>query len=234
MTVESSSPKTKKIRLAPESFSDVIFGLALSMGTLILIQSHVTSALDFTFSVVLFGFSFVIIALTWLLFSRTICYLSTDDSPVVFLSLALFFCVALEPYLFYLVTNSTYDSIAATTSLGYALDVGSMFVILAGLSSMVVKQNKFNEDAQFRKLEFDDLERMKHSIKIRLTVSVFFLVSALPFFWITSPLGHVRYLFWFASFAVFFISHGFSNLKKAKTSKTQSSKMVEAQSKTKS
>ena len=126
----NSQEKRVKVRLAPESFSDIIFGLALSIGSLILIQNPVSKWQDFSWNVLLFGFSFIVIAMIWLLFSGTICYLSTDSSSVLFLNLVLFFCVALEPYLFYLIMNKAFQGLQSVTSVAYALDVGAMFLVL--------------------------------------------------------------------------------------------------------
>ena len=124
-----------RMRIAPESFSDIIFGLALSIGSLVLIQNQIRTWNDFAGNIFVFGFSFLIIALTWVLFSRTVSQLSTESTSVLFLNLAFFFCVALEPYLFYLLWNNSpaIVSLLEGTSAAYALDVGFMFMILATL-----------------------------------------------------------------------------------------------------
>jgi uncharacterized membrane protein len=104
---EHISKRRNEVRLKPDSFSDIIFGLALSIGSLILIENRVLVWQSFIWNLLLFGFSFAVIAMVWLSFSATMRYLSTEVPLVIFLNLVLFFCVILEPYLFYMLMNSS-------------------------------------------------------------------------------------------------------------------------------
>ncbi|MGD0160115.1 MAG: TMEM175 family protein [Candidatus Bathyarchaeia archaeon] len=196
-----------KMRIAPESFSDIIFGLALSIGSLVLIQNQIRTWNDFVGNIFVFGFSFLIIASTWVLFSRTISQLSTESNSVLLLNLALFFCVALEPYLFYLLWNNSpaIVSLLGATSATYALDVGFMFMILATLGLVVVRQN-----ADGGKVPLRNLNTLRRDIVARYAVGLAFLLSAAPIFWIPTPIAtqHLRSLIWYASFVSFFIAHG--------------------------
>jgi len=195
-----------RMRLAPESFADIIFGLALSIGSLVLIQNQIRTWNDFAGNIFVFGFSFLIIALTWVLFSRTISQLSTESTSVLFLNLALFFCVALEPYLFYLLWNNSpaIVNLLGATSAAYALDVGFMFVILATLGLVVIRQNTGGGKPFSRRLSV-----LRSDIIARYAVGLAFLLSAAPIFWIPTPIGtqHVRNLIWYASFVSFFVAH---------------------------
>jgi hypothetical protein len=172
-----------KVRIAPESFSDIIFGLALSIGSLILIQSQVLTWQDAAWNVLLFGFSFLVIAMTWLLFSRTISVLPVEVPSALFLNLALLFCAALEPYLFYLLMNGATQNLLYYTSIGYALDVGIMYVILATLASLVLKQERAGMIGQRPKLHPIVLKRFRHMMIAECAAGALFLVSATPVFW---------------------------------------------------
>ena len=217
MPDESVERRDEKVRMriAPESFSDVIFGLALSIGSLVLIQNQIRTLNDFTGNIFVFGFSFLIIASTWVLFSRTVTQLSTESSSVLFLNLALLFCVALEPYLFYLLWNNTpaIESLLGATSAAYALDVGFMFMILATLGLVVARQNAVGGKDRLRNLKL-----MRRDIAARYVVGLAFLLSVAPIFWISIPIGtpigtqHVRNLIWYASFVCLFGAHG-SNIR---------------------
>jgi uncharacterized membrane protein len=200
-----------KVRIAPESFSDIIFGLALSIGSLILIQSQVLTWQDFAWNVLLFGFSFLVIAMTWLLFSRTIAVLPVETSSALFLNLVLLFCVALEPYLFYLLMNGGTQDLLSFTSIGYALDVGVMFVILGTLASFVLKQEKVGKMGQRQKLHPIVLHRFRHMMIANYVVGALFLVSAIPVFWVPTQLGHLRFVLWYSSFLIFFAFHMSAN-----------------------
>jgi uncharacterized membrane protein len=190
--------------LTPHSFSDIIFGLALSIGALFLTQNKVLAWQDFAWSVILFGFSFLIIAITWLLFSRTMSALLSEASSVLFLNLVLLFCVALEPYLFYMLMNGATQNLLSFTSVGYALDVGFMFVILAMLASFVLKRlETIDAEGHIPRLHAEARQSFRHMMIAESAVGALFLVSAFPIFWIPTPIGYLRFVLWYASFLIF-------------------------------
>ena len=221
MTDEARGQEYTKIKvgIAPHSFADIIFGLALSLGSLILIQSQVLAWEDVAWNVLLFGFSFLVVALTWLLFSQTISVLSDEGSSALFLNLLLLFCVALEPYLFYLLMNGATQNLLSFTSIGYALDVGIMFVILARLASLVLKQEKEGLVGQRPKLHALVLLRFRHMMIGEYAVGALFLVSVIPVFWVPTEIGHLRFIIWYSSFLVFFVSHMWTKRTESKMKK---------------
>jgi len=198
--VEHKRKRTREVRLKPDSFSDIIFGLALSIGSLILIQNRVQVWQSFVWNIVLFGFSFAVIAMAWLSFSATIRYLSTEVPAVVFLNLALFFCVILEPYLFYMLMNSS-GQLSMVISEVFAFDIGFMFFVLGILAEMVLKEARLNHPSYHS----DDLETLGHLIYPRYVVGGLFLISIVPFFWVSTSLGHLRPMVWVSSIAVFLV-----------------------------
>ena len=121
--------------------------------------------------------------MTWLLFSRTISVLPVEVPSALFLNLALLFCVALEPYLFYLLMNGATQNLLYYTSIGYALDVGIMYVILATLASLVLKQERAGMIGQRPKLHPIVLKRFRHMMIAECAAGALFLVSATPVFW---------------------------------------------------
>lgn len=197
--IEHERKRRNQVRLKPDSFSDIIFGLALSIGSLILIENQVQIWQSFVWNVALFGFSFAIIAMVWLSFSATMRYLSTEVPAVIFLNLVLFFCVILEPYLFYMLMNSS--QLSMVVSEVFAFDVGLMFFILGILAEMVVKEARLNHPNYYS----DDLKTLGCMIYPRYIVGALFLISVIPFFWIQTPLGHLRSIIWGTSLAVFFV-----------------------------
>ena len=140
-----------------------------------------------------------------MLFSRTISQLSTESPSVLFLNLALLFCVALEPYLFYLLWNNSpvIVNLLEATSAAYAIDAGLMFTILATLGLVVIRQDTVGGKALYRNLKI-----LRRDVIGRYAVGLAFLISAAPIFW--NPVGnqHVRNFIWYASFVRFFIAHG--------------------------
>ncbi|MFI5420984.1 MAG: hypothetical protein ACHQ1H_08460, partial [Nitrososphaerales archaeon] len=99
----------------------MVFGLALSIGSLFLIL-NVTADVDaILVNILLFGFGFVIIVMIWLGYSRIMSVLPIEVPSALFLNIVLLFCVAIEPYLLYeLFTKSNIAIVADFTSSVYA------------------------------------------------------------------------------------------------------------------
>ena len=211
--IERNGKRRSQVKLKPDSFSDIIFGLALSIGSLILIENRVQVWQSFVWDIVLFGFSFAVIALVWLSFSATMRYLSTEVPAVIFLNLMLFFCVILEPYLFYMLMNSS-GQLSAVISQVFAFDVGFMFFVLGIMAEMVVKEARLNHPSYHS----DDLKTLQNMIYPRYIAGALYLVSVIPFFWVQTPLGHLRSIVWTSAMVVFFayyikVSFSLSNSK---------------------
>ena len=196
--------RRNQVRLKPDSFSDIIFGLALSIGSLILVQNRVLVWQSFVGNILLFGFSFAVIAMVWLSFSETMRYLSTEVSSVVLLNLMLFFCVVLEPYLFYTLMNSNGQLLIVTSDV-FALDLGFMFSVLGTLASIVVKEAR----RYHPNYHSDDLTLLQKMIYPRYILAALFLLSVDPFLWVSTPLptpfDHLRFILWISSLAVFLV-----------------------------
>ena len=196
--VEHNGKRRNHVRLKPDSFSDIIFGLALSIGSLILIENRVQVWQSFVWNIVLFGFSFAVIAMAWLSFSATMRYLSTEVPAVIFLNLMLFFCVILEPYVFYMLMNSS-GQLSMVISQVFAFDVGFMFFVLGIMAEMVVKEARLNHP----RYHSEDLKTLGRMIYPRYIVGALFLISVVPFFWVSTPLGHLRSIVWALALTVF-------------------------------
>jgi uncharacterized membrane protein len=203
---ESISP-SGRIKVRIESLSDLVFGLALSIGSIGFLSSPPKSAFELAKNVAFFGFSFVILVFTWLGYSRTIAVLSKEKESTLFLNILLLFLVAIEPYLFFIlvtvpsnVPNSDY--LANIYSTAYALDVGGMYLIQAALARQVLLESK---DAEKQYPKNVVLQRFRGIMIAEIAIGLAFLISSLPFFWIETPISEVRFIFWYSSFAIFFV-----------------------------
>ena len=196
--------RRNQVRLKPDSFSDIIFGLALSIGSLILVQHQVLAWQSFVENILLFGFSFAVIAMVWLSFSETMKYLSTEISSVVLLNLMLFFCVVLEPYLFYTLETSQGQLLIVTSDV-FALDMGLMFFVVGTLALIVEKEAR----RYHPNYHSNDLTILQKMIYPRYILAALFLLSVDPFLWVSmplaSPFNHLRVVLWISSLAVFFV-----------------------------
>ncbi len=179
----------------------MVFGLALSIGSLFLILNLTPDVGVIFLNILFFGFGFVIIVMIWLGYSRTMAVLPIEVPFALFLNIALLFCVAIEPYLLYVLFTFQNAHLAFYTSSAYAVDVGVTYLVLAGLGRLVVKENSGSEGSRIHPVI---VTRFKAILKIEYLIAGFFLVSALPIFWVSTPIGPLRFLFWYSSLVFFF------------------------------
>jgi uncharacterized membrane protein len=190
-------PRHPKPRL--ESLSDLIFGLALSIGTISLIARLPKGPAEIVFDIVQFGFSFVILISVWMWYTSIMSVLPVEDRTTTVLNLLMLFLVSIEPYLFYL--NVTYDLtdhvlLLDAASIIYALDMAGLMAILALFTHQLTIEEK-------KLLPDDSLTRYKRMRTNFLISAVLFAVTILPVFWTLriqdTPL---RFFLWFAPFVV--------------------------------
>jgi hypothetical protein len=196
----------QRAKLRIENLSDLVFGLALSLGSVILVSRSVQTPSDLVTNVVLFGFSFIIVIWIWSGYTRTMSVLPFEIRGTYILNIALLFGVAIEPYLFYVLfqpipTSSLSSSLLGFASSLYALDSGAMMFILAGLAYMLLNEVK----ARPRRIPGFSAERSRRIMYAQVASGSIFWASALPFFWIADPFGSVvRFDLWYFVFVTFF------------------------------
>src|SRR5713101_9205266 len=84
---DSAAPLLRtKIRI--ESLSDLVFGLALSIGCVFLIGRVPQTGQDLAANILLFGFSFLILVMTWVGYSRTMAVLPVEVPLALLLNLS--------------------------------------------------------------------------------------------------------------------------------------------------
>lgn len=174
-----------------ESLSDLIFGLALSIGALTLIGSAPKSFGGLLLSLGYFAFSFLILISVWRSYTSTMTNLQKVTPQVINLNSVLLFLVSIEPFLFneFNATNIGTQNV----SLLYALDLGGLFAIQAFLSNSVLAE--ISGPSELR-------EDFTHSRNQQVIAAGCFIISALPIFWtLAIPLGNssnfpVRFILW--------------------------------------
>jgi len=193
----TGSPTPASFKVGIGSISDVVFGLALSIGSLILVARTPQNGSSLVLGIYYFGFSFLIVILVWLSFRRIVAVLPHETPVSLVVNIALLFCVAIEPFLFYvLVTDST---VSADASTAFAVDLGVMMFLLSALTYLLLREEQNNST---RKLAQEIIDRQARSAFLHLMVGSICLVSALPVFWtFTIAGGAVRYDLWY--FALF-------------------------------
>jgi uncharacterized membrane protein len=179
-----------------ESLTDLIFGLALSIGAVGLLNNKPTGIADLILSVSLFLFSFLILISIWLRYTETMSVLPVETSGTRILNVFLLFFVALEPYLFNLIGSQSFSTDVATVA--YALDIGAIYAILASFNGILSSQE--------RKLVAPPLMRKYHTTRnLQILVAGIFWISAFPpFFTIGLMIGGqttpLRFFLWALTF----------------------------------
>ena len=80
-----------------ETLSDLIFGLALSIGALTLIGQPPSDFAQLIQSLLFYAFSFLILISVWYGYTRTMSLLHVENSKLVSLNILLLFLVSIEP-----------------------------------------------------------------------------------------------------------------------------------------
>jgi len=181
-----------------QTLSDMIFGLALSIGAVSLLSQKPGTFTAVTYSMVSFGFAFLILASVWFRYSKIMSVLPVESSGAIWANMLLLFLVSVEPYLFNLMTVSDFNPApgqldsGSTTTL-YALDLAGLMLILAFFIHELTSEEK-------RLIPRDLLRGYKLSMYTTIFAGLLFLLSTLPVFWsiiiIASPTIPIRYLLW--------------------------------------
>ena len=192
LSQETTSSKRPRI----ETLSDLIFGLALSIGALTLIGQPPSDIQQLLESILYYAFSFVILISIWRSYTRTVSLLPAETNYLINLNMVLLFLVSIEPYLFNQLIGSSSLEMAQNVSIIYAFDLGGLFIIQAVFANSLVNQKKQAIS-----------EELKGEYKFRrytlLVGAAIFLISTLPLFWTWSvDLGNnipvrVRFILWF-------------------------------------
>jgi uncharacterized membrane protein len=175
-----------------ESLSDLIFGLALSIGALTLIGQPPSDFQTLVLSIAFYAFSFIILISVWYSYTRTMAFLRVETDRLVIFNILLLFLVSIEPFLFNTLINSTM-ALVENASIVYAFDLGGLFAIQAFFANSILSDKNKPEQVirSFR------LRRNTQLIGMAL-----FFISALPIFWtwtiqVDSNFGiPLRLIFW--------------------------------------
>jgi uncharacterized membrane protein len=154
------------------NLSDLVFGLALSIGALSLVGQQATTTSQFFTSLGLYALSFFILLSVWRSYSLTTSTMPTETAMTTRLHYILLFLVAIEPYLFGELFTGT-GSLPSNVSEVYALDIGSMFLILAVFNHLLSKE-------QEKVAPTDLLHRYRRTRNSNMLVGAIFVVSAVP------------------------------------------------------
>ncbi len=175
-----------------ETLTDLIFGLALSIGAVGLLNSKPADTGSFLYGVFFFGLSFFILIGIWLRYTDTMSVLPVETPGTRSLNIALLFFVALEPYLFNLVAQPSSFS-GDVASAAFAIDIGSVYAILAAFNNILASGTQ-------PLVGLDKVHRYKLLRNLELLAVALFWLSILPPYVPLLTEGtimiYVRYFLW--------------------------------------
>jgi uncharacterized membrane protein len=188
-----------------ETLSDMIFGLALSIGALSLLSKPPSTPGEVRSDIVAFAFSFLILIYVWMSYTRIMSVLPLETGATIFLSILMLFLVVIEPYLFYLVTlfgDVLEYRLVEYASVIYALDMGGLMAILAFFNHELSVEEK-------RLIPQEVLARHKRARNLLFVSAGLFFLTVLPQFW-SWQIDRVplRFYLWFSPLVVSWISRG--------------------------
>lgn len=174
-----------------ESLSDLIFGLALSLGSIILIQQPPSDNAALLGQVAEFTLGFLILIGVWRAYTTILSQVEVETSAALDINIFLLLLVALEPYLFNLMWTD-WGKVGESASALYALDIGGVMLANAGLLQIAFQQHATRH-------EWEALAPLRVARVQILSVGSIYLLSALPTFWdwtIGASHTPVRFLLW--------------------------------------
>jgi uncharacterized membrane protein len=184
-----------------------VFGLALSVGALALVSNPPTTANDLYVDIATFGFSFLILIMVWLAYTRIMSVHPIESRIVVALNTVLLFTVSIEPFLFNLLKSSNlstgfFDVVSST----YAADIAVMMTVLGLFAWNLVTMKKPPLAESVRR-------SFRSEAIYRWIAAGIFLVSIAPVFSQVLVYGQIlRVWIWLIPLAFFRLSHrGFTD-----------------------
>jgi len=163
-----------------ESLSDLVFGLALSIGAIALVSNPPTTVTGLYSDIVTFCFNFVVLISIWLRYTRIMSALPIETRTTMMLNSVLLFAVTMEPFLFNILRSGnsarppSIPLFESASSL-YGLDLGMMMLIMGSFTLALADEEK-------RLVPKEMTRQLRFESTTWFVSSGIFLVSAIPLF----------------------------------------------------
>ncbi len=182
-------------RARVQTLSDLVFGLALSIGALALINQQPHDLGQLSFSLFGFAFSFLILVNVWYRYSTIMSVLPVETAGLIVLNLFMLFLVSVEPYLLNLLVfqTSLYSAVGEYVSIFYGLDIAGLNLVVGWFVHALANEEK-------RLVPRDMLRHYRLVRNFMFTGAAVFILSLFPFFWVWRIAGFpVRIIMWVAT-----------------------------------
>ncbi len=199
-----SLPESRPASLRPriEGLSDLIFGLALSIGAIQFLGNAPHTQGQLVTDLAAFGFSFLILINVWNRYTTVMSAVPVETTGLIRLNMLLLFLVAIEPYLFNLLVSGTVSSpfLEQSVSSYYGLDIGGMNLVLGYFIHILTQEERGLVPKEL-------VGRLRHNRDSTLLSGVIFVMSAIPALWYFSIFGTpFRIVLWILAFPIAWIS----------------------------
>ncbi len=174
MSAPTPTPSLPRPRI--QGLSDLIFGLALSIGAIQLVGHPPTEALGLDKDLLAFAFSFLIVINLWNRYTTLTQVVPVETSAMIRLNILLLFLVAIEPFLLNLLLNPDLEvqsTFWQLTSIYYGLDIAGMNFVLAFFAHLLTREEK-------KLIPLDQIRRFRVSRNGFFAVGTLFAISAIP------------------------------------------------------
>ena len=163
-----------------ESLSDLIFGLALSIGAIALVSNPPATSAGLYRDIITFSFNFFVLISIWLRYTRIMSVLPLETRETIGLNTVLLFTVTMEPFLFNILRSGNSASPASISlfeaaSFLYGIDLGAMMFIIGVFTLALASEEK-------RLVPAEMTRQLKLESAVWLIAAGIFLVSAVPVF----------------------------------------------------
>jgi hypothetical protein len=173
----------RRPRARIETLADLVFGVSLGIGSIVLIGNAPLSSEEANGHVVAFMFTFLILITAWIIYTTDMSVLPVETRVMTFLNVILLLLVALVPYLLNGVEIAN-PSLSASGSSAvrdylstlFALDLTGILLILATFAHVISVEEKKLVSPQLVALFRNGRNRM-------LVLAVIMAVTVLPIFW---------------------------------------------------
>ncbi len=198
--MSATSPQVPRPRI--QGLSDLIFGLALSIGAIQFVGNLPLAGdtAGLTNDLFTFGFSFLILINVWNRYTATTSVMPVETPAMIRLNMVLLFLVAIEPFLFsVLVGRGLGTPVGTEASLYYGLDIGFMNLVLAYFTHVLASEEK-------NLIPRELIHRYRVTRNLVILAAAIFLLSDLPVFMDVVVYGEpLRVVLWFATLPVIWL-----------------------------
>ena len=189
-----------------ESLSDLIFGLALSIGAIALVNNPPQSSEGLYNDIFIFSFNFIVIISIWLRYTRIMSVLPIETRVTMALNSILLFTVTMEPFLYNILREGNTGtkpsvSLFETASSLYGIDLGAMMLIMGIFTLALADEEKSLVPKEM-------VSRLRSEAVTWFISSGIFVLSAIPLFGRTDLGGvlvtgiSVRTLMWLVAIVI--------------------------------